>query len=270
MPRHVRHQRIDVQGNALDDAVLRMTEDQMLVNQALVEKIFACERSQASLRDSEQKLHELLAYQRAKRDAERKELSREIHDSLGQNLLALRMDIVSLHQHTGERHARLHGWVGAALDNLDLTLRTVKHLLSELRPAGFDLGVQSTVEIEARRFQLASGIACTVQVAGDLDALATGDDTLMSVYRVLQESLNNVFRHSLASRVRVSLAHADKVLELTIADNGIGFDVAAPPKASSFGLSAQREQVAALGGTLEVASERSHGTRITLRLPLDA
>lgn len=268
MPSLVRNQSVDAQGDALESAVLRMTEDQMLVNQALVEKIFACERSQASLRDSEQKLHELLAHQRARRDAERKELSREIHDSLGQNLLALRMDIVSLHQHTGERHARLHGWVGAALDNLDLTLRTVKHLLSELRPAGFDLGLQSTVEIEARRFSLASGIACTVQVAGDLDALVTGEDKLMSVYRVLQEALNNVFRHSLASRVRVTLGHAGNTLELTIEDNGIGFDLAAPPKASSFGLPTQREQVAALGGTLEVASERMHGTRLTLRLPV--
>jgi signal transduction histidine kinase len=270
MPSRVRNQKADAQGDALQSAVLRMTEDQMLVNQALVEKIFACERSQASLREYEQKLHELLAHQRARRDAERKELSREIHDSLAQNLLALRMDIVSLYQHTGERHARLHRRVSAALENLDLTLHTVKHLLSELRPAGFDLGVQSTVEIEARRFSLASGIACTVQVAGDLDALVTGEDKLMSVYRVLQEALNNVFRHSLASRVRVTLVHADATLELTIDDNGIGFDLAAPPKASSFGLSIQREQVAALGGTLEVISERTHGTRITLRLPVDA
>jgi signal transduction histidine kinase len=257
-----------VADEGLETAVLRLTEEQMLVNQALVEKIFACQHSETTLRASEQQLHSLLAHQRASRDAERKQISREIHDCLGQNLLALRLDIVTLHQQTNERHGRLHDWVGAALDNVDETLRTVKHLLSELRPAGFELGIVATLEIEARKFTLASGIACDLQADEAIEALDIDEDTLMSMYRVLQESLNNVFRHSLASRVQLRLTNADGMLELAISDNGIGFDPQAPRKSCSFGLATQQEQVAAHGGTMVVDSARTHGARLVVRLPI--
>ncbi|RZA28663.1 MAG: hypothetical protein EOP92_38985, partial [Lysobacteraceae bacterium] len=103
----------------LKDSVRRLTEDQMLVNQALVEKIFACEQAEAALRATEHRLHDLLAHQHARREAERKRISRDLHDSLGQNLLALRMDIVSLQQATADRHRRLHDRLGSALDNVD-------------------------------------------------------------------------------------------------------------------------------------------------------
>jgi len=257
-----------VADEGLEASMRRLTEEQMLVNQALVEKIFACQHAEASLRASEQQLHSLLAHQRASRDAERKQISREIHDCLGQNLLALRLDIVTLHQQTNERHGRLHSWVGAALDNVDETLRIVKHLLSELRPAGFDLGVVATLEIEARKFTLASGIACDLQADDGLEALEIDEDILMSLYRVLQESLNNVFRHSLASRVQLRLASTGDALELVISDNGIGFDAQAPRKSCSFGLATQQEQIAAHGGTLVIDSTRAHGTRLVVRLPL--
>jgi signal transduction histidine kinase len=257
-----------VADEGLETAVLRLTEEQMLVNQALVEKIFACQRSETALRASEQQLHSLLAHQRASRDAERKEISREIHDCLGQNLLALRLDIVTLHQQTNDRHGALHDWVGVALDNVDETLRTVKHLLSELRPAGFELGIVATLEIEARKFTLASGIACDLQADDALEALEVDEDTLMSIYRVLQESLNNVFRHSLASRVQLRLSNTDGILELSISDNGIGFDPQAPRTSCSFGLATQEEQVAAHGGTLVIDSARAQGTRLVVRLPI--
>jgi signal transduction histidine kinase len=257
-----------VADEGLETAVLRLTENQMLVNQALVEKIFACQDSETTLRASEKQLHSLLAHQRASRDAERKRISREIHDCLGQNLLALRLDIVTLHQQTNDRHGRLHDWVGAALDNVDETLRTVKHLLSELRPAGFELGIVATLEIEARKFTLASGIACDLQADDAIEALDIDEDTLMSMYRVLQESLNNVFRHSLASRVQLRLTDAGGILELAISDNGIGFDPQAPRKSCSFGLATQQEQVAAHGGTLVVDSARTHGARLVVRLPI--
>lgn len=253
---------------AVSSAVQHLTEDQMLVNQALVEKVFACEHTEAALRVTEKQLHSLLANQRAIRDAERKAISREIHDSLGQNLLALRLDIATLHLQTHDRHARLHGRVGMALDNVDDTLRTVRHLLAELRPAGFELGLLATVEIEARRFTIVSGIACTISVSPGLDTLELGEDSLMSLYRVLQEALNNVLRHSLASRVQLELVGHGASIALTVSDNGVGFDPQAPRKSSSFGLATQLEQVAALGGTLAVESSRGHGVRLTVTLPV--
>ncbi len=252
----------------LEVAVQALTRDQMLVNQALVEKILACERAELALRESEQKLHELLAHQRANREAERKRIACEIHDSLGQNLLALRIDIVMLYQHTATRHGRLHDWVGAALDNVDTTLRTVKQLMGELRPAGLELGLLATLDMEVRKFTRASSIACRLDAEQEVENMAPDEDIALTVCRVLQECLNNVFRHSLASRVGVRLGLRDSALEMTVTDNGIGFDTAAPRKSSSYGLLGLHERLGELGGELHVASDRAHGTKVTMRLPL--
>lgn len=253
----------------LEAAVLRLTQDQMLVNQALVEKILAYEEIEAALRASEQKLHDLLAHQLANREAERKRISSEIHDSLAQNLLALRIDIVMLYQHTATRRGRLHEWVSAALDNVDTTLRTVKQLMGELRPAGLELDLPATLELEVRKFTRASGIACKLDCDGAIAGLTLDEEAALTVCRVLQECLNNVFRHSLASRVTVRLGAADGLLAMTVEDNGIGFDAAAPVRSNSFGLAGLRERLSTHGGELAIRSSRTQGTAVTMRLPLD-
>lgn len=258
---------VPVREAELETIVEQLTQDQMLVNQALVEKIFAFQRAEGALRESERKLHDLLAHQLANREAERKRMSDEIHDALAQNLLALRMDIVMLYQHTGQRYPRLHEWVGAALDNVDITLRTVKHLLGELRPAGLELGLAATLEMEARKFTRASGIACQLDMDSALAALDLDEEILLTLCRGLQECLNNVFRHSLASRTVVRLCKEDDVLSMTVSDNGIGFDTTAERKLSSYGLLGLEERLAMHGGALTVASSRSRGTAVTLRLP---
>jgi signal transduction histidine kinase len=253
---------------AHEAAMLRLTQDQMLVNQALVEKIFACERAEAALRSSEKKLHDLLAHQLATREDERKRISRELHDTLGQNLLALRMDIVMMHQETTNRHYRLRDRIGAALDNVDVTLRSVKQLLGELRPSGLELGLMATVEMELRKFTRASGIACELSGDPGIDHLLLGEEEILTLYRALQECLNNVFRHSLASRVQVRLEAADELLTMRIVDNGIGFDPAAPRKSNSFGLLDLHERLTRHGGKLSVKGARAHGTEVVLNIPI--
>jgi len=248
--------------------MLRVTQDQMLVNQALVEKIFACERAELALRQSEQKLHDLLAHQHAIREDERKQISRRLHDSLAQNLLALRMDIVMMHQQTTGRHVRLRDRIGAALDNVDVTLRSVKELLGELRPACLELGLLATIEMELRKFSRASGVAYDLRAHPPLNDLVLDEEQVLTVHRVLQEALNNVCRHSLASRVVAHLETGAGVLTMTITDNGIGFDQAAPRKPNSFGLLDLVERVAVHRGQLVVNSARGRGTELRLQLPL--
>lgn len=250
------------------EELLGLAQNQMLVNQALVEKILALEQAEQALRASEQKLHELLAHQLATREDERKRISQELHDSLGQNLLALRIDIVLLHQHTTKRHYRLRDRIGSALDNLDVTLRSVKELMGELRPSCLELGLHATVEMELRKFTRASGIAGELGVGSGIPELVIGEEQVLTVHRVLQECLNNVFRHSLASRVAVRLDATGDMLTLRIVDNGIGFDPAAPRKPSSFGLLDLHERVAGHRGELIVKGMRTHGTEVTLSLPI--
>lgn len=249
-------------------AMLSLVQDQMLVNQALVERIFACERAESALRASEQKLHELLAHQLSTREDERKRISRELHDTLAQNLLALRIDIVMLHQHTTKRHYRLRDRIGSALDNVDLTLRSVKQLLGELRPAGLELGLTAIVDMELRKFTRASGIACDLTGGADIDELIPDEESLLTIFRVLQECLNNVFRHSLASRVNVRLHAAANMLTMSVIDNGIGFDPTAPRKPSSFGLLDLHERVSGHGGEFIIRGARAHGTEVIVKIPV--
>lgn len=249
-------------------AMLRLAQNQMLVNQALVEKIFACERAEEALRASEQKLHELLAHQLATREDERKRISQEIHDSLGQNLLALRMDIVRLHQHTAGKHARLHRWVGTALENVDTTLRTVKGLIADLRPSVLELGLVDTAAMELRKFSRSSGIAAELAATPDLENLPLDEELVLAAYRALQECLENVSAHARASRVHVALMLDGDMLTLVVSDNGVGFDSTAPRKPGSYGLVSLQENLASRGGSLEIDTEEAAGASITVSLPL--
>lgn len=108
---------------AFDDesatAAERLRLEQTDVNQALVQKILQCTEAEEALRVSEGNLRALLAYQSGKREDERRRIAQDIHDTLGQNLLALRLDVVALHQRTGP--SRLHDRAGIALANLHVT-----------------------------------------------------------------------------------------------------------------------------------------------------
>lgn len=246
----------------------RLAQEQMEVNQALVAKIFQCELAEQMLRESEHKLHQLLAHQLNVREEERKRISREIHDHLGQNLLALRLDVATLHRQTADRQKRLHDWVGAALDNLDGTIRTVRQIIADLRPFQLELGLPSAIEWELKKFERLSGIRCTLSGHERMAELSLSDERNLAVYRALQECLSNIYRHSLASRVTVALAVAGTALTMEIGDNGVGFDPAQAPKSSSFGLLDIGERLALVGGTLDVSSAKSHGTRVVMSVPI--
>ncbi|MET0859060.1 MAG: sensor histidine kinase [Telluria sp.] len=247
------------------DRLLNM--EQMFVNEALVAKVFRCEKAEAALRASEKKLNELLAHQSSKRDEERTRIARDIHDSLGQKLLALRIDISVLHTRTSARHPRLHSWVGTALDNLDSTIESARQILADMHPFQLELGLVAAVEWELNRFERRCGLHCNLSLDPRLGELMLQDEQTLALYRALQECLNNIVRHSLANRVNVLLEILDNTVLMNVRDNGIGFDVDEPRKKGSFGLLGIKERMAALGGHLIVASSRSHGTAVTLSVP---
>lgn len=251
-----------------DAALDRLAAEQMEVNQALVAKIFQCELAEQALRESEQKLHQLLAHQLNIREEERKRISRQIHDHLGQNLLALRLDVATLHRQTADKQRRLHDWVGAALDNLDATIRTVRQIIADLRPFQLELGLLSAVEWELNKFERLCGIRCILSGKACIDELVLPDERKLAAYRALQECLSNIYRHALASRVTVELELAHGVLTMTVCDNGVGFDPEHAHKSSSFGLLDVRERLALVGGNLEVSGSKSHGTRVVVSLPV--
>lgn len=242
--------------------------EQMLINEALVAKIFQCERAEAALRVTEKKLNELLAHQVATREEERKRIVHEIDGRLGQNLLALRMDISSLHARTASCHPRLHDWVKRALDNLDSTINSVSQIVAHMRPFQIELGLAAAVEWELNKFERSSGLRCTLSLDARLASTVLTDEQTLALYRALQACLSNVFRHSLASRVEVMLEILNNSVLMNVSDNGIGFDAGQPRKSSSYGLLDVEERMTALAGRLVVTSSRPHGTTVTLSVPI--
>ncbi len=248
-------------------AAAQLRQDQTDVNEALVQKVFQCERAEEALRVSEGKLHALLAHQLGNREDERRRIALEIHDTLGQNLLALRLDVAALHQHTLGRQSRLHSWVGAALHNLDTTISSVRQLIADLRPFQLELGLQAALEWEIDKFRRDEGIACTVVGVDALHDVAIDDAQLLTVYRVLQECLANVARHATATAVHITANVAEKILNINLVDNGIGIDPVNPP-APAFGLMGMRERLSDAGGAFVLAPAAPHGTAVTITIPL--
>lgn len=249
------------------NAAAQLNLEQTAVNEALVQKIFQCERAEAALRISEEKLHALLAHQQRKREDERRRIALEIHDTLGQNLLALRLDVAALHQHTQQRQPRLHDRVGAALHNLDGTISSVRQLIAELRPFQLELGLHAALEWKIHQFQRHHRIACTVTGLEALQECAIDDVQLLTLYRVLQEYLDNIVRHAGASAVSLTFGIADQTLRMRIVDNGVGID---PPAAAAvgFGLMGMRERLLAAGGTCSLAPAQPCGTAVDITIPL--
>lgn len=247
---------------------IRLAHEQMLVNEALVRKIFQREREQAALRASEQDLQALVAHQFRLREDERKRIAHDIHDCLGQNLLALRMDIATFHQQTAAGHPHLHGWVGSALQNLDGTIGSVRRLINELRPFELELGIEAAMEHELAQFRRFSGVACELGMDARLRDLPLPDELTLVMYRALQECLGNIGRHARANRADVVLRLLRGGVSMIVSDNGVGIRSGKAQSSGKMGMLAVREGVAALGGRLDVKSVRSIGTSVSVFIPL--
>jgi signal transduction histidine kinase len=209
----------------------------------------------------------LVHQQGAVRDNERGRIARDIHDDLGQTLLALRVDVSLLQVATNGIHPAIHDKLVQLGGTLDHAMRSLRALINDLRPLALDEGLRDAMERQLREFSRLSGIAHDF-LAED-GAFDAGQRTPMLdvvLYRVLQESLSNVARHSHASRVEVRLYCEDGRLALRVHDNGIGME--AHPANYGCGLAGIRERISAAGGDLLIESGPNAGTLLSLTLPL--
>lgn len=223
-------------------------------------------KAEESLRQSQATLRELAAYQEHVREDERKRIAREIHDELGQNLLALRFDVAALHERTSERHPLLKQRVADALGYIDTTMKSMRSIVNNLRPPVLDLGLQVAIEWQARQFQARSRISCELSV--DDDGTAVPEEQAVAVFRILQESLNNIGRHARATAVRVELKIDREQLTMAIRDNGVGIFPGDRRKAHRFGLVGIEERITLLSGKLSIDSVPGHGTLLRISMPM--
>ena len=254
----------------LDARVVSRTAELSEANRRLQEEVAERQRAQAELLESREQLRKLADHLQVIKEEERKRIARDIHDELGQNLLALRLDLAQLHARSGTRGGPLHQRTSASLDNLDATIRSVRGIMNELRPAVLDLGLQAAIEWQATEFRKRSGDACQLVLRLPAEAVvaAVPEEMAVVLFRGLQEALANVARHARASSVSVALEVDGGRLALTVADNGVGIVPADRAKGGSFGLVGIAERVAALGGSFQLAPY-SAGTGCSLCLRFD-
>lgn len=226
-------------------------------------------QAQIALRESHADLQRLVEAQDKLLENERRRVARELHDDLQQTLAAIRIDLGAI----GERLRA--DPVGAAtmlaeVDDLAAAaIASTRRIVNDLRPRMLeDLGLAPALEALAAQFQQRTGIAAHVDADPRASETAlTSTATTTCLYRVAQESLNNVVKHAQANAVELQLELADHRLLLRVTDDGTGFDADLRRKPESFGLLGMHERVRALGGTLRVDSRPGEGTAVEVELP---
>ncbi len=223
--------------------------------------------SQAKLQQSHHTLRQLAAHADQIKEQERKRIAREIHDDLGQNLLVLRIETDMLATRTRLRHPRLHARACHTLAQIDSTIKSVRHIINDLRPTVLDLGLTPAVEWQIAQFRQRSGIVC--ELIEQQSDIHIDDRCATAIFRVLQESLSNIMQHARASLVRVELRHHNGMLTMTISDNGIGMRPNSRNKTDSFGLIGMEERIHLLGGQCSITAGHHAGTTVSISVPID-
>jgi signal transduction histidine kinase len=199
---------------------------------------------------------------------ERRRWARELHDETLQELGALSTALDSAARQPGEDELRAA--VGRAVEHAERCIGEVQTLINELRPAALDeLGLEAALEALADRAEAAGGprVECVLEL-DPAAAPARGRPTELetTVYRVVQEALNNAIKHSGATRVEIRVSAREGPLQISVGDDGAGFDSRRAGR--GFGLIGMRERAALVGGRLMVESEPGRGTTVRAKFPV--
>jgi signal transduction histidine kinase len=223
------------------------------------------ENERAVTEEAERQMRQLSQQLVATQEEERKNLSRELHDHVGQMLTALRMELGRIDR------LRLGAQASAAVAEcrhlVDDMVRTVRDLALGLRPSMLDdLGLEPALEWHVRDVARRHGVPIALRMDGDFERLTEPQRTC--VYRVVQEALTNCVRHARAERIDVAVSEGLGDLVVAIQDDGVGIDPA--HRAGGLGLRGIEERVRELRGTTQIRSDAGKGTTVTIRLPLPA
>lgn len=241
---------------------------------AIFDVITERKRADAQLHQSEAQLHALAAKLQTVREEERTRLARNVHDDLGQQLTGLSLDLAWLEKRVARiTDAELRQSMEDKITEIEgLTqtmLASVQEIASELRPDALDhLGLCAALRQEAERFTRRSNILCVLDLPASPSSLSP--DTATALFRIVQECLTNVARHSGAARVDIRFAASGNGVMLEVRDNGRGISSEQLADPASLGLVGMRERAAQLGGVLSIVGEPGRGTTVTVTVTVPA
>ena len=201
-------------------------------------------------------------------EKERAAIARELHDELGQVLTALRMDCAWMRNRLKETDTSASERTFAMCELIDQTIDDVRSIAVRLRPGVLDdLGLTDALEWYTSDFEKRTGIACTFN---QFDVPEVDDMVATAAYRITQEALTNVARHSHATHVDVTLQTENGRLTLEVVDNGRGFGTEGLEESECLGMAGMRERASLVGGSLEIRSQPGAGTTVFFGLPVDS
>jgi signal transduction histidine kinase len=199
-------------------------------------------------------------------EEERKAISRELHDQIGQLLTGLKIQLLHLQEARGGPEEAFAKHLNLARNMAEDTLKGVRHLATGLRPAVLDqLGLEPAVQWQAREHTRVTGVPVSVTFDGSLNELS--DDQRTCAFRVVQEALTNCARHADAQSIRVCIHGGHDALIVSIQDDGRGF-AAGPEARKGIGLIGMEERINELGGRVRISSQPGKGTIIIMELPI--
>ena len=251
----------------LETKVAERTRELSEANDLLRKQINEREKVEAALRDSEYKLRSLSARLLNAQEEERRNISRELHDDLGQILTAINLDLQrAVKAPNMQKRLEL---IRQILTKNDEARTRIREISSLLRPGLLDdIGIREAIESYVFQFASRTGIPVELVVrcsSSDIPAEAT-----TTIYRIVQEALNNISKYANANKVSIKLGIEENEIQLQILDDGVGFDLSQVRTEHTLGLIGMRERARLLGGNFLLQASPGAGTIIGVTIPLSA
>ncbi len=225
-------------------------------------------KTEAEIRSSYNQLQELTAHLQIIREEERARIAREIHDELGQQLTALKMDALLIGKKINIDDEVVTEKLSNMIGLIDDTVITVRRIASDLRPGILDdLGLIPALEWQGEEYEKRTGIKMRFKT--DLNDIVLERNISTNIFRIFQEALTNIIKHALATQIETSVHKIGKKLVMIIKDNGQGFELDKLKNKNSWGIVGMKERAILLNGELTIESENQKGTTITLKVPIN-
>ena len=247
------------------NSVLRDDNGNVITMLSLTHDVTDRKNAEEKLNESYQQIRSLTEHLQKIREEERAHIAREIHDELGQQLTVIKMDISWLGKKISAGDEAAKERFRDLVEILDATVQAVRKISYELRPHLLDLGLDDAIKWHLKEFEKRSGIKTSFSSSQEESEL---DDSIKTgLFRIFQESLTNVARHSGASHVHVELIIASNHIILRINDNGRGFNMNKAAEKQTLGILGMRERAIMMGGNYSIESQRGKGTTVMVIVP---
>ncbi|MBW1739645.1 MAG: PAS domain S-box protein [Deltaproteobacteria bacterium] len=258
---------------SIDDALEYGSDGKVLGVRTTMVDVTERKRDEEALQRSEAELRRLSFRLLNAQENERKRISRELHDGIGQFLSAIKFGLENALNQTrqGATKAGVES-LEAIIPIIQQSIEEVRRISMNLRPSTLDdLGIIATISWLCREFETVYSAFC-IEKQIDIQENDVPDSLKIAIYRILQEALNNIAKHAQADLVRLSLKRTDGKIELAVEDNGQGFDVEHMRSVENFrggsGITSMRERTELLGGSFSIASHKGAGTIVRASWPI--